>query len=97
MFDAEFGDEFWLSEGEPYDASELSLDSEGRPTSFWSALELALCDKVWVSEAKKVMGECGMSAEQLFDRARQVNTCNQLHAPIRIYLSTDLSLWIEVY
>ena len=97
-----FSPEFWLAEGEPYDRSDLALNSLGQPVSVYSAILVALKNDTMRSALLELVGidtadtilDDETIADELFTRAQDVNTCSNLSTPVRVWLDSDG--WVEV-
>jgi hypothetical protein len=98
-YDLSFSPEFFLAEGEPYDRSDLALNTAGKPVSLYSALCLALENEDFRTRASETfdVGPNHLTAEFLLDKAQEVDTCGTLSSPVDVWLDSDGYLTVEVY
>lgn len=99
-----FSPEFWLAEGEPYDRTDLALNSKGQPVSVYSAICQALetseafkDDVRTLLEVENVDLPDDVLADELFSRATQVNLCDDYRVPVNVYLDEECSISVAVY
>lgn len=100
MFDmSSFDTSIWFDNEEPYGASKLSLDDQGRPTTVWSAIEMARQDGDFMARAAGVFGiEADLiTSEMLIEKAQETNSCDQLHSPITVYIDLENNLSVDIY
>ncbi len=98
-YELSFSPEFFLAEGEPYDRSDLALNSAGKPISLYSALCLALQDenfRVRASEAFDVR-TYHLTATFLLEKAQEVNRCGALYCPVTVWLDPQGWLTVDVW
>jgi hypothetical protein len=96
MFSLSFSEEFFFAEGEPYNRSDLALNSNGMPTSVWSALEKMRLEQPdrWVDFTQ----ETGVSTtEGAIDLVRKTDTCKNLNSPVVVWIDAEGEFTIEVY
>jgi hypothetical protein len=103
-FELSFSPEFFLAEGEPYDRPDMALNSEGQPTSVWSAIgHLFDTDrKKWRQMAREVFGLRGkhadlLMAESVLDKVQETNTCTTLTSPIEVWIDEKGDYRLKVY
>lgn len=98
-YELSFSPEFFLAEGEPYDRSDLALNSAGKPTSLYSAICMALEDenfRVRASETFDVR-TYHLTATFLLEKAQEVNTCSTLSCPVSVWLDPQGWLTVDVW
>lgn len=96
---SDFSPEFFFAEGEPYDRTDLALNSKNKPISVWSAIGLALEDdkeKTRIAEYLDIEPEY-LTAEMVLDAIRNVDTCTDLTSPVEVWIDDDGWCTLLVY
>jgi len=103
-YECSFSLEFWLAEGEPYDRSDLALNAQGKPTSVYSAICMAIRDPGWCEHAREWLREAlgGIAVEDampeiLLDVAEKIDTCGTLKSPVDVWLTPGGEVTVEVW
>lgn len=97
-----FSPEFFFAEGEPYDRSDHALNSDGKPVSVWSAIELALADnETRVQIASYVLPEGSnpdwLTAEAVLSAIEATDACTDLSSPVEVWIDSTGSCTLEVW
>jgi hypothetical protein len=98
-YEACFSPEFWLAEGEPYDAGP-TLNGRGNPVSVYSAILLALQNASMRQALLDLAGDPrGLATDdslacELLTKAYKVNTVSNLDVPVRVWL--EPKGWVDV-
>ncbi len=103
-FELSFSPEFFLAEGEPYDRPDMALNSEGQPTSVWSAIGHMFDNdkKAWRSMALNVFGLRAahadiLMAEAVLSKIEETNTCTSLTSPVEVWIDEKGDYRLKVY
>lgn len=101
-YELSFSPEFFYAEGEPYDRSDLALNSAGKPISVYSAICM-MPDDEWIELCKKHGANAsdeilrGIGRETAMDWVYEANTCSNLTVPVRVWLDDDGDFTVEVW
>lgn len=95
-----FSPEFFLAEGEPYDRSDLALNSDGNPISVYSAIaKLRKDSKAWEELARNVFN-CGpefLTEETVLGKIWETDTCRNLTVPVEVYIDPEFNFSVKVW
>lgn len=96
-----FSEDFYFAEGEPYDRSDLAVDSQGRPVSVWSAIDRMRLEEPeqWDELASEVFDCKGeyLTTESVLDKIRETNTCSNLSVPVEVWIDPCGDFMLEVW
>jgi hypothetical protein len=90
-FDLGFSPEFFMS---PYD-DHMGWRGQ-KPTTVYQAL-MSMPALQWRRMAREVFNEEDVDVYTVLEKIRETNTCNQLHAPISVYIDEDGYHTVDVY
>jgi hypothetical protein len=94
--------EFYHADREPYDRSDLALNSDGKPVSVWSALEYMREHEPvkWHGLAQDVFDlRFGrqLTLEAVLEKIQETNRCSNYGVPVEVWIDPNGDYMIEVY
>jgi len=96
--------EFWFEEGEPYDRSDLAVNSKGQPVSVYSAISLACERESFRNNAHETLQlNCSpdilkhVIVDALMHIASETNTSSNLDSPVEVWIDKEGELRVFVY
>lgn len=101
-FSLSFSPEFYYAPGEPYDCSNLSLNSQGKPYSLFSAIQ------VWADEHPEDWAELArehfaldkpelLMVEGVVQKCRETDTCTDIRVPVEVWIDPEGDYRVLVY
>lgn len=76
----------------------IPVSPSDKPTSVWQAIE-SMNDDNWEELALQVfkVEPQYLTAEMVFDKIRETNTCSELRSPVRVWIDSQCYWSVDVY